>query len=107
VKHWNKDTKENEENPKVDSFIDDIIRVYKKHDMSISHEDSHGAFIVTDLTNYNILWLKEAMVSGKSVNIGKPKVTKERPPVKPKAGFKFHKESQTSKSKTGFKFFKE
>lgn len=59
MKHWNKNTHELEENKKVDDFLDDIIRVYQKHDMALSHEDTHGAFVVTELTKYNILWLKE------------------------------------------------
>ena len=43
------------------SFINDIIEVMKKHNLSISHEDSHGAFIIEKYDDYNIKWLKHAM----------------------------------------------
>ena len=42
-------------------FIDDIIKVMKKHNLSISHEDSHGAFIIEKYDECNIKWLKDAM----------------------------------------------
>ena len=42
-------------------FIDDIIKVMKKHNLSISHEDSHGAFIIEKYDECNIKWLKGAM----------------------------------------------
>ena len=42
-------------------FIDEIIKVMKKHNLSISHEDSHGAFIIEKYDDYNIRWLKNAM----------------------------------------------
>lgn len=44
----------------IKNFIDDIIKVYKKHGMSISHEDGHGAFEIEKYSDYNINWLKEA-----------------------------------------------
>lgn len=44
------------EQPKeMKEFIDEIIKVMKKHNLSISHEDSHGGFIID---KYNIRWLK-------------------------------------------------
>lgn len=47
------------EQPKeMKEFIDEIIKVMKKHNLSISHEDSHGGFIID---KYNIRWLKNAM----------------------------------------------
>ena len=47
---------------KVDVFLSEIDTVCKKHRLSISHEDEHGAFIVTD---YNVVcreWLNSAFI---------------------------------------------
>ena len=43
------------------SFIKDIIEVMKKHNLTISHEDGHGAFIIEKYDDYNIKWLKDAL----------------------------------------------
>lgn len=45
---------------KVKLFIEDIETVCKKHNMSISHEDEHGAFIIKSFNQGNIDWLKDA-----------------------------------------------
>jgi len=52
--------KQYDDDIKMKNFIDDIIEIYKKHNMSLSHEDAHGCFEVEELTEYNIKWLKEA-----------------------------------------------
>jgi len=44
----------------VKEFIKDIIAIYKLHGMSLSHEDTQGAFKVVDLTDENINWIKAA-----------------------------------------------
>ena len=44
----------------VKVFIKDIIAIYKLHAMSISHEDSQGAFKIMDLSQENINWIKAA-----------------------------------------------
>lgn len=50
------------EQPKeMKKFIDEIINVMKKYNLSISHEDSHGAFIIEKYDENNIKWLKDAM----------------------------------------------
>jgi len=46
--------------PKIDSFLDDVIAVCRKHKLSISHEDGHGAFIVQDLDDHDLKWLRDA-----------------------------------------------
>lgn len=33
--------------PEIDAFLKDIELVCKRHQMELSHEDSHGNFIVT------------------------------------------------------------
>lgn len=41
-------------------FIEDIDLVCKKHNLSISHEDYHGAFIIEEYDKGNIKWLSHA-----------------------------------------------
>ena len=50
-----------EDNVEMKEFIDEIIKVMKKYNLSISHEDSHGSFIIEKYDDYNIRWLKNAM----------------------------------------------
>lgn len=45
---------------KVEAFIDDLIEVYKKHGLSLSHQDTEGAFIVEPISQNNITWLQQA-----------------------------------------------
>jgi hypothetical protein len=49
----------------VDAFIDDLISVCQKHKLSISHEDSHGAFIIEDYSENRADWLRAAHVDTK------------------------------------------
>ncbi len=44
----------------VDAFLQDIIKVCYEHNMSLSHEDSHGGFLVEDLNESNFSWLYAA-----------------------------------------------
>lgn len=46
--------------PAVDAFLDEIIQVCQKHNMSIGHEDSHGAFEVCDYEEGMTEWLCNA-----------------------------------------------
>jgi hypothetical protein len=41
-------------------FIKDIETVCKKHNLSISHEDGHGSFIIEEYKESNIKWLSQA-----------------------------------------------
>jgi hypothetical protein len=45
---------------RMKKFLEDIDLVCKKHDLSISHEDFHGAFIIEEYDEYNIRWLFNA-----------------------------------------------
>lgn len=41
-------------------FIEEIEAVYKKHDMSVTHEDGHGSFIIEKFDERNVRSLKNA-----------------------------------------------
>ncbi|QXN69904.1 hypothetical protein MAWWA_93 [Bacillus phage vB_BspH_Mawwa] len=47
---------------KVEKFLEEIEKVCRKHNMSISHEDGHGAFIIEKFDEFNISWLKGASI---------------------------------------------
>lgn len=42
-------------------FINDILEIYKKHNLCLSHEDGQGAFMVVPFHDYFIDWLKAAL----------------------------------------------
>ena len=51
----------NETNPsKVKNFIEETIKLCKRYNFSISHEDTHGAFIISDYNEKNINWFRNA-----------------------------------------------
>ena len=41
-------------------FFDDIEKVCKKHNLSISHQDEHGSFMIEEFDEHNIKWLRGA-----------------------------------------------
>ena len=47
---------------KIKSFLDEIEKLCKKYELSISHEDCGGSFIVEEYDDYNIEWLRSARV---------------------------------------------
>jgi len=60
MKRWEIRLQKSVESKKIDNFITDIKAVYKKHNLSIAHEDRHGSFIIERLCQENIDWLEEA-----------------------------------------------
>ena len=60
MKRWNSKRKQDVENAKIDAFLADILEVYKKHGLSIGHEDGHGAFLIQPLEKWNVDWLQAA-----------------------------------------------
>ena len=46
---------------KKESFIDDIVNIYKKYNLSLSHEDTQGAFKIEKYSDENVDWIKEAL----------------------------------------------
>lgn len=60
MKRWEIRLQKSVESKKIDDFIADIKAVYKKHNLSIAHEDSGGSLIIERLCKENIDWLEEA-----------------------------------------------
>ena len=70
MESWNINQSEFVEMPKkVKQFLEDIKQVCKNHNLSISHEDGHGGFIIEQYDEDNIDWLSNA-----SLNIDEEKV---------------------------------
>ena len=46
---------------KNSEFIKELFALYDKYDLSISHEDIQGAFIIEENSNYNKEWMKQAI----------------------------------------------
>lgn len=44
----------------MQAFLNEIVEVCKRHGLSISHEDYHGAFIIERYCEDNIEWLTSA-----------------------------------------------
>ncbi|MBM4466274.1 MAG: hypothetical protein FJ014_12090 [Chloroflexi bacterium] len=57
------------ENKEIDAFLREIVKVCKDHGFSLSHEDTHGAFVVERYDEDNVQWLMDAMI-GESVDAG-------------------------------------
>jgi len=61
---WRSDLRREAPTPKTDAFLKEVIAVCRKHEMSISHEDGEGAFIVGPFDKGNIEWLEAASAKG-------------------------------------------
>lgn len=42
------------------SFYEELIALFKKYDLSISHEDCYGGFIINNYDENNVNWLTNA-----------------------------------------------
>ncbi len=62
VKHWDRDKNGWVERQDVDAFVEEIISVCRKHNMSIGHEDHQGAFLIEPFNQRCINWLQAAML---------------------------------------------
>lgn len=61
IKVWNSAAREFQEPPRtLTEFYQDIERICKKWNYSISHEDGHGAFIIKQYNEDDMEWLKNA-----------------------------------------------
>ena len=61
MKRWIKRIDSSGEAPDIDLFLADLKEICIKHNMSISHEDSWGAFIIHSFCDANLRWLEEAL----------------------------------------------
>jgi hypothetical protein len=50
------------ESKKIDEFLEEIKNVSKKHGLSLSHQDAHGAFLIEDYDERYTSWLAEAHI---------------------------------------------
>ena len=75
MKRWNYGSKYGlpclVENEAIDKFLGEIVEVCKKHGLSLSHEDTGGAFKVEEFSESNIKWLLEAADATKSAHLKK------------------------------------
>lgn len=60
MKRWSGKKQERIEVPAIDSFIEEVLEVCKKHGFSISHEDCHGGFVINKYSVQNADWLMAA-----------------------------------------------
>lgn len=44
----------------IKCFYRELIALYKKYDISISHEDSQGCFIIENYNEHNVDWIMDA-----------------------------------------------
>jgi len=50
-----------EQTENTKNFIRDVIELFNKYGVSISHEDDQGSFIIKDIDTENIRWFSEAL----------------------------------------------
>ena len=60
MKRWSKTHGQYRKFPEIDAFLAEVLSVCKKHGMSISHEDTHGAFVVEQYSEERAEWLQDA-----------------------------------------------
>lgn len=44
----------------ISAFMDGYEALCKKHKLSLSHEDGHGAFLIQDFDPENVKWVRNA-----------------------------------------------
>jgi hypothetical protein len=66
---WDRTIGEMREMPeRMEQFLEDIKKMCKKHNLSISHEDYHGVFLIEEYDEDNIEWLFGASKNYKDDN---------------------------------------
>ena len=60
MKRWSCNAESYVEFAAIDAFLLDIMEVCVRHKLSLSHEDGHGAFEITDLDVDDAAWLRAA-----------------------------------------------
>lgn len=52
------------ESRRKEAFIKDLIALYDKHQIAISHEDNNGSFILKPVTQDLKDWMEDARIEG-------------------------------------------
>lgn len=60
MKRWKPSVSREVESPRIDAFLSDIVEVYRKHGLCLSHEDTQGGFEVMTLDEHLVDWLMDA-----------------------------------------------
>ena len=60
MKRWTDKEKRRRKQPAIDAFLKDIEDVCLRHNLSITHEDGHGAFQVEMFDEDHMNWLRGA-----------------------------------------------
>ena len=60
MQRWVRGSKGLKDIQEVTAYLEDLIAVGRKHGMSLSHEDTQGAFVVMEASEENERWLVEA-----------------------------------------------
>lgn len=64
MKNWSLIKNDDIETPEnIIKFLNEITKIYKKYNLSLSHEDCHGAFIIEKYDETNIKWLKDCLIN--------------------------------------------
>ena len=58
--NWNKDTRQYDNDPKVDAFLTEIESLYRRYGLSITPEDALDTFVIGPFEEHELSWLKEA-----------------------------------------------
>lgn len=61
MNRWNNIKKKNVKNVQIDTFLEDLFRLYDEYDLSISHEDLQGAFVFQRNNKANKAWMRHAI----------------------------------------------
>ncbi len=57
----NKDKKPILDKETEKQFLNELAQLYKKYNVSISHEDKHGSFQLDKYDSYNVAWLTDSL----------------------------------------------
>lgn len=60
--YWDYQSNNKVPSKKADAFIKELIELYKKHDIVLSHEDTQGSFILCPLDEQHIRWIQDTNI---------------------------------------------
>lgn len=62
-KRWDQRVTSFVESPeKIEKFLDAYEKLCREHNISFSHEDEHGSFIIENFRQTNIEWARDASI---------------------------------------------